>query len=107
MPRDRKSEFTPAIFKKRHKDIDGFEERILVCQGMSIRDIQHHVKGLYNLDFSPEAVSRIADAVIDKAKQWQNRLLELVYAIVFMYALFLNPLVDDRARTLLLPDGRH
>ena len=86
VPRDRKSEFTPAIVKKRQKDIGGFEELILsmYAKGMSTRDIQHHVKEIYNHDISPETISRITDAVIDKAKEWQNRPLEPVYAIVFM-----------------------
>lgn len=76
VPRDRKSEFAPAVVKKRHKDIGG--SRL------------------------PEAVSRITDAVIDKAKEWQNRPLEPVYAIVFMNALFLKLRVDGRSREALV-----
>ena len=81
-----KSEFDPAIVKKRQKDICGFEELILsmYAKGMSTRDIQHHVKEIYHHDMSPETVSRITDAVINKAKEWQNRPLEPIYAIVFM-----------------------
>ena len=46
VPRDRNSEFAPAIVRKRQKDICGFEELILsmYAKGMSTRDIQHHVK---------------------------------------------------------------
>jgi len=102
VPRDRKSEFAPAIVKKRHKDIGGFEELILsmYAKGMSTRDIQHHVKEIYNHDISPETVSRITDAVIDKAKEWQNRPLEPIYAIVFMDALFLKLRVDGRVKNV-------
>ena len=75
VPRDRKSEFAPGIIKKRRKDIGGFEELILsmYAKGMSTRDIQHHVKEIYNHEISPETVSRITDAFIDKAKEWQHR----------------------------------
>ena len=62
----------------------------MYAKGMSTRDIQHPVKEIYNHDISPETVSRITDAVIDKAKEWQNRPLEPIYAIVFMDALFLK-----------------
>ncbi|WP_300160854.1 transposase [Solidesulfovibrio sp.] len=53
----------------------GFEKRILsmYAKGMSIADNQHEAKGIYNHDISPETVSRITDAVIDKAKEWPNR----------------------------------
>ena len=102
VPRDRKSEFTPVIVKKRQKDIGGFEELILsmYAKGMSTRDIQHHVKGIYNHDISPETVSRITDAVIDKAKEWQNRPLEPIHTIVFMDALFLKLRVDGRVKNV-------
>ena len=102
VPRDRKSEFAPGIIKKRQKDIGGFEELILsmYAKGMSTRDIQHHVKEIYNHDISPETVSRITDAVIDKAKEWQHRPLEPIYAIVFMDALFLKLRVDGRVKNV-------
>jgi putative transposase len=63
------------------------------AKGMCTRDIQHHVKEIYNHDISPETVSRITDAVSDKAKEWQNRPLEPVYAILFMDALFRSGLM--------------
>lgn len=96
VPRDRKSEFAPAIVKKRLQDSGGFEELILSksAKRMSTRDIQHRVKKICNHDISPETVTRITDAVIDKAKEWQNRPLEPIYAIAFMDVLFLKPRVD-------------
>ena len=102
VPRDRDAEFAPAIIKKRQKHLDGFEDLILsmYSKGMSTRDIQYHVKELYNYDISPETVSRITDAVIEKAKEWQNRPLESLYAIVFMDALFLKLRVDGRVKNV-------
>ena len=102
VPRDRDADFAPAIIKKRQKHLDGFEDLILsmYSKGMSTRDIQYHVKELYNYDISPETVSRITDAVIEKAKEWQNRPLESLYAIVFMDALFLKLRVDGRVKNV-------
>jgi len=74
----------PTVSGQGGRGIGGFEELILsmYAKGMSSRDIQHHVKEIYNHDISPETVSRITDAVLDKAKKWQNRPLEPIYSIV-------------------------
>jgi len=102
VPRDRKAEFSPVIVKKRQRDIGGFEDSILsmYAKGMSTRDIQHHIKEIYNHEISPETVSRITDTVLDKAKEWQNRPLQAVYAVVFMDALFLKLRVDGRVKNV-------
>ena len=102
MPRDRKAEFSPAILKKRQRHLDGFEDLILsmYSRGMTTRDIQGHIKEIYNFDISPEAISRITDAVIEQAREWQNRPLESVYAIVFMDALYLKLRVDGRVKNV-------
>ena len=100
VPRDRKAGFSPAIIKKRKRHLDGFEDLILsmYSKGMTTRDIQGHIKEIYNFDISPEAISRITDAVIEQAREWQNRPLESVYAIVFMDALYLKLRVDGRVK---------
>ena len=67
---------------------------------MSTRDIQYHVKKIYNYEISPEAVSRITDAVIDRARDWQTRPLEPIYAIIFMDAIFLKLRVDGRVKNV-------
>ena len=102
VPRDRNAEFSPIVVKKRQKSLDGFEDLILsmYSKGMSTRDIQYHVKEIYNYDISPETVSRITDAVIDKAREWQSRPLEPIYAIIFMDALFLKLRVDGRVKNV-------
>lgn len=102
VPRDRNAEFAPAIVKKRQRHLDGFEDLILsmYSKGMTTRDIQNHVKEIYNYDISPETVSRITEAVIDRAKEWQNRPLEPIYAVVFMDALQLKLRVDGRVKNV-------
>ena len=102
VPRDRKAEFSPAIIKKRQRHLDGFEELVLsmYAKVLTTRDIQGHIKEIYNFDISPEAISRITDAVIEQAREWQNRPLEPVYAIVFMDALYLKLRVDGRVKNV-------
>lgn len=72
----------------------------MYAKGMSVRDIQYHIKEIYNYDVSPETVSKITDAVIERAKEWQNRPLGPIYTIIFMDALFLKLRVDGRVKNV-------
>ena len=100
VPRDRYAEFSPQVVKKRQKHFDGFEDLILsmYSKGMSTRDIQHHIREIYNYDISAESGSRITESVMEQAREWQSRPLQPVYAIVFMDALFLKLRVDGRVK---------
>jgi len=92
VPWDRKSEFEPQVVKKRRKDISGLEEKIIsmYAKGMTTSDIQSHIKDLYNYEIFPETVSSITDRILERAKEWQSRPLEPIYAIVYMDAVFLK-----------------
>lgn len=88
-PRDRDGEFEPQIVKRHQRDISDFDEQIIsmYAKGMTTRDIQTHVKELYNVDMSPTLVSNITDKVIVVATEWQNRPLESIYAAIFFDAI--------------------
>jgi len=92
VPRDREGSYEPKIVRKRQKDITGLEERVISMYGlgMSTRDIQSHIEEIYGYSLSPESVSTITDTVLDRAKAWQNRPLQPVYAIVYMDALVIK-----------------
>ncbi len=55
---------------------------------MTTRDIQSHVEELYGLDMSPMLISDITNKIVEMAIQWQSRILEPIYAIVFFDAIF-------------------
>ncbi len=61
---------------------------------MSVRDIQHHLDDLYGYELSEQTISNITNAIIEKAKEWQNRPLESIYPIIFMDATVLKIRVD-------------
>ncbi len=84
VPRDRKGEYEPIIVKKRQRDITGIEGKILslYARGISTRDIQEYMKSMYDLDISPETISRITERVLDRAVERQNRPLNSLYAIM-------------------------
>lgn len=63
VPRDRNGEYDPQIIGKYDRNADGMEEKIIgldAC-GVSQRDIAEQVKALYDVDISPELVSKISE----------------------------------------------
>jgi putative transposase len=104
VPRDRKSDFEPQIVKKRQKDISGLEEKIIsmYAKGMTTRDIQAHIKDLYGYEISPETVSSITDKVMERAREWQGRPLESLYALIYMDAVFLKMRLEGHVRNVAL-----
>lgn len=87
IPRDTNGEFKPEIVKKHERRVNpSIEDRILsmYAKGMSNRDINREMNGIYGINLSAEMVSRITDKVIPLAKEWQNRPLDEVYPIVFL-----------------------
>jgi putative transposase len=102
VPRDQRSEFEPQIVKKRKKDISGLEEKIIsmYAKGMTTRDIQAHIKDLYSYEISPDTVSAITDKVVDKAREWQSRPVEPIYAVVYMDAVFLKMRTEGHVRNV-------
>lgn len=102
VPRDRKSDFDPKIVRKHQRDISGLEDKIIsmYARGMTTRDIQSHVKEIYNYEISPETVSTITDKVLERAREWQSRPLEAIYAIIFMDAIFLKMRSEGHVRSI-------
>ena len=89
VPRDRNGEYEPKIIGKYNRNADGMEEKILslyAC-GMSQRDIAEQIKNLYDVEISPELVSKISEKIMPEVNEWQNRPLEEVYPFVFMDAI--------------------
>ena len=90
VPRDRKGDFDPVILKKNQTSISqDIEEKILsmYAKGMTTSDIETHIRDIYGLEVSDTTVSRITDKILPIAKEWQQRPLEPVYAVVFLDAI--------------------
>ena len=90
VPRDRKGEFDPVILKKNQTSVSqDIEEKILsmYAKGMTTGDIETHIRDIYGIEVSDTTVSRITDKILPIAKEWQQRPLESVYAVVFMDAI--------------------
>ncbi len=79
-------EFEPQLLKKNQTSISqDIEEKILsmYAKGMTTSDIETHIRDIYGVDVSDTTVSRITDKILPIAKEWQQRPLESIYAVVF------------------------
>jgi len=96
IPRDRDASFEPQLVKKREILLDGSEDLILslYTKGMSVRDIQLHLDDLYGYELSTQTISNITEKIMEKANEWQNRPLDMIYPIIFMDATVLKIRVD-------------
>ena len=92
IPRDRKGEFHPAILRMNQTSISQELEAKIISMyakgmSMSTTDIGDHIRDIYVIEVSESTVSRITDKVLPEAREWQQRPLESVYAVLFMDAI--------------------
>jgi len=92
VPRDRKGDFEPQIIPKHQREWRGFDDKILSMYGLglSTKAIQDNLKEIYNVDVSPELISRVTDEVKGLVEEWRNRALEEFYPVLFFDALRIN-----------------
>jgi transposase-like protein len=89
VPRDRAGTFEPAIVPKGVTRLEGFDDRIisLYARGLSVREVQGHLREMYQVEVSADLISRVTDAVLEEVTAWQSRPLDAVYPVVFLDAL--------------------
>jgi putative transposase len=89
IPRDRRGSFEPQLIAKYQRRFPGFDDKIIsmYARGMSVREIQGHLRDLYGIEASPQLISTVTDAVLDEVGRWQSRPLDPLYALVFFDAL--------------------
>ena len=90
IPRDRQGEYEPKLIKKYQNTVtQDMEEKIIsmYAKGMTTSDIETHLRDMYDLDISDSTISRVTDKILPIVKEWQERPLEEVYAVVYMDAI--------------------
>jgi len=102
VPRDRQGTFEPQIVRKGQTRLEGFNDRIiaLYARGMTTRDIRAHLREIYDVDVSPDLISRVTDGVLEELADWQSRPLDPVYPVIFIDALMVkirDGIVTNRA----------
>ena len=100
-PRDRKGTFEPQLVSKRQTRLAGLDERILslYAGGMSVRDIEMHLAGLYGTRIGRDTISRVTDAVLEDVEAWRTRPLDAVYPIVYFDCLMVKVREDRSVRS--------
>lgn len=90
VPRDRAGEFEPQLVRKNQTSISpDMEAKILsmYAKGMTTGDIEAHIVDIYGIEISDTTISRITDKILPVAKEWQQRPLEPIYAVMFLDAI--------------------
>jgi transposase-like protein len=96
VPRDRNGSFEPKLVAKHQRRLEGFDDLVigLVARGMTVRDVRAHFAEAYQVEISPEQISKITDAVLPELRAWQNRPLDAVYPIVYVDAIVVKVRTD-------------
>jgi transposase-like protein len=107
VPRDRAGSFDPQIVRKGQTRLEGFNDRIiaLYARGMTTRDIRAHLREMYDVDVSPDLISRVTDGVLEELAEWQSRPLDRVFPVIFIDALMVkirDGVVTNRAACLAI-----
>jgi len=86
IPRDRHSELQPQIVKKHETDVSRIADMVtsMYAKGMTVRDIQSHLEDIYGAEISPQTISNMTDRILPVLEEWRNRMLEEVYAVVYI-----------------------
>ncbi len=90
IPRDRKGEYSPQLIPKYATTLTkDMEDKIIsmYAKGMTTGGIESHMKKLYGVSISDNTISRITDRIMPLVREWQERPLEEVYAVVYMGAI--------------------
>jgi putative transposase len=71
VPRDRNGTHEPRIVGRGQRRLDGIDKIVLglYAHGMSVRDIQGHLADIYDIEVSPDLISKITDAVLEEVKE--------------------------------------
>ena len=79
-PRDRNGSFDPQLVGKRQTRLAGLDDKILglYAGGMSVRDIEAHLRDLYGVEIKRDTISNVTDAVLADVEAWRTRPLEAV-----------------------------
>lgn len=78
--------------KKHQTDVSSIEDKVifLYSQGISTRDIQKTMQEMYGIDVDDSRVCKITDKILPLIKEWQERPLQSVYAIMILDAVHYN-----------------
>ena len=89
VPRDRQASFEPVIVPKHKSMVQEIEDMILLlyAKGMSTTDIVEFTEQTYGVKYSAMKVLLITNNLLEDIKEWQQRPLESIYAVIWIDAI--------------------
>lgn len=99
VPRDRDGEFSPKILPVNKTKTTNLEKRIIsmYAKGMTTTDISEHISELYlDADVSATFISQVTSKILPLSTEWQSRMLEKVYPVVFFDAIHYKVREDSK-----------
>ena len=108
VPQDRQSTFQPQIVKKRQKDISDIDQKIIsmYAKGMTTGQISDTIEDIYSFETPEGFISDVTDKILPQIEDWQNRLLDAVYPILYIdaihYAVWDNGIIRKLAAYVIL-----
>jgi putative transposase len=96
VPRDRQGTFEPQLIPKHQTRFDGIDEKIisLYARGLSTRDIQQELEGIYGTAVSATLISNVTDSVLQDVRAWQSRTLDAIYPIIYLDCIMVKVRAD-------------
>ena len=73
VPRDREGEYEPQLVPKGIRRFKEFDDQVisLYSRGMTVSEIQDHIKEIYQTEVSKELISTVTDGVIEEVHSWK------------------------------------
>jgi putative transposase len=105
VPRDRNGSFEPQLIKKRQTILnEELDNKILALYGLgtSYDGIASHLQEIYGVEVSAATISSVTDKLVPLLNEWRARPLELVYAVVFLDAMFFKVRQDNKVITKVI-----
>ena len=99
-PRDRAGRFEPQLVGKWERQLGtGLDRQILsmYANGNSYGDIQHQLKQLYGLEYSPASIAEVTEQVWAEVSSWQQRPLLPFYVAIFLDGIYFTSRESGRA----------
>lgn len=86
------------MIEKRQTRTDEIEQKIMsmYAKGMSQRDIEDTLREIYGSDISHGMISKITDRILPEVNEWQNRLLDKIYPVIFFDGIVFNSRKDNK-----------
>jgi putative transposase len=86
---------TPASSRRssgRGNGVPRLRDKILALysRGLSISDIEAHLREIYGVDVGRDLISRVTDEVMEDGREWRQRPLDDVYPVLYLDALVLK-----------------